>query len=939
MTHSSVVLWAVIVQILSESIQIGGQYIGARQRIHNHPIRAPHSQKIELSPDPDLEIDGRHLHLQEIHPLTDIYKFRRTGYNSQKGYEPKKLHPCEQSSCYPATGNLLIGRENQLYASSTCGLYGQQRYCIVSHLDAERKKCFWCDSRPTSKPNPLLNHNISNIVYRMYPGTRTKSWWQSENGKEKVYRYFAYNCSESFPGVREGPPRDLTDVVCESRYSAVAPSTDGEVIYRVLPPNLPIDNPYSEQVQGLLKITNLRINFTKLHTLGDDLLDRREEIQEKYYYAITEMVVRGSCSCYGHANRCLPLPGIEPKPDMVHGRCECTHNTKGRNCEKCEDFFNDLPWRPAIGKQTNACKRCNCNNHATSCHFDPALYESTGRVSGGFCDGCQHNTMGANCEQCKPFYYKDPQRDIQDPEVCRHPLNGLAAGSCHCKVNVEGRRCDVCKNGYWNFTDANPEGCQPCTCNILGTIDNQGCNVYTGECTCKRYVTDRNCDQCMQQYWGLSDSKDGCQPCNCDPGGSYDNFCDVITGQCKCRDHMTGRACDQPKQQYFVASLNYLHYEAETAKTSGQVLIREPSRGDIEDTWTGLGFVKVEGGFLEFIIDDIKTSMDYDIVIKYEPTRADTWEDVVVTVERPGPVDYNGTCARINPQDDVKHVSLPSNQRSVTVYPPTCLEAGKVYKIRLDFRTDRRKESPTASVLIDSIALIPRIEQIPWFMGSPAAEVRRREYEKFHCNDPSYFGKPKMYQRSVRNITSALLPCDCNSIGALDNFCQCYTGQCKCKPNTYGRECNKCRTGFWNFPNCERCDCNGHADTCEPTTGVCSQCRDNTMGDHCEFCINGFYGDPRINVDIPCRPCPCPGQLQSNHSFADTCSLDPITRDVICECKAGYAGARWTFARIITTAIQKCLVDLADLANVMRKSICLYQELQSTNWKMPQMSI
>jgi len=44
-----------------------------------------------------------------------------------------------------------------------------------------------------------------------------------------VYRYFAYNCDESFPNVPKHNPRTLTDVVCESRYSNVAPSTDGEV--------------------------------------------------------------------------------------------------------------------------------------------------------------------------------------------------------------------------------------------------------------------------------------------------------------------------------------------------------------------------------------------------------------------------------------------------------------------------------------------------------------------------------------------------------------------------------------------------------------------------------------------------------------------------------------------------------------------------------------
>lgn len=72
------------------------------------------------------------------------------------------------------------------------------------------------------------------------------------------------------------------------------------------------------------------------------------------------MIVGGSCACYGHANRCVPQEGVESKPNMVNGKCECTHHTKGLNCEKCEDLYNDLEWKPAIGRQTNACKSKFC---------------------------------------------------------------------------------------------------------------------------------------------------------------------------------------------------------------------------------------------------------------------------------------------------------------------------------------------------------------------------------------------------------------------------------------------------------------------------------------------------------------------------------------------------------------------------------------------------
>ena len=194
-----------------------------------------------------------------------------------------------------------------------------------------------------------------------------------------------------------------------------------KIIFRTLPPTLVQSrDPYSPEVMELLKITNLRINFTKLHTFGDNLLDSRQSVKEKYYYALYELIMRGSCLCFGHASRCKPVEGVQydaDRSEMVHGQCVCQHNTGGVNCERCLPIYNDRPWRPARKDNSNECKKCECHGHARSCHFDQKRFDET--TSGGVCDDCLHNTEGINCEKCKENFFRDPAKGFDDPETCK----------------------------------------------------------------------------------------------------------------------------------------------------------------------------------------------------------------------------------------------------------------------------------------------------------------------------------------------------------------------------------------------------------------------------------------------------------------------------------------------------------------------------------------
>ncbi|XP_053114353.1 laminin subunit beta-4 isoform X2 [Hemicordylus capensis] len=493
----------------------------------------------------------------------------------------------------------------------------------------DEQKCFTCDSRYPYNPIFQANsHLIENVISTFEPNR--KKWWQSENGVDhvsirldlenlfqfshliltfktfrpaamlverstdygqtwKVFRYFAQDCAILFPDIPSWPARAAGDVVCDSRYSDIEPSTEGEVVFKALDPSFEIENPYLPYIQELITFTNLRINFTKLHTLGDTLLGQKEhDPLEKYYYALYEMVVRGSCFCNGHASHCGPAQNLRGdifhEPGMVHGSCLCEHNTDGLSCERCKEFYNDAPWRPAEVSQENECKKCECNGHSERCHFDMAVYLSTNRISGGVCEDCQHNTMGQHCDQCRLFFYQDPQRIISDPHACipcncdpegtlynglceshTDPVLGTIAGQCHCKENVEGVRCDTCKPNYYGLSRINPLGCEPCNCNPSGSLSYSVCNPVTGECLCQQFATGQHCEECIQGYWGLGNNLYGCSPCNCDIGGAHNNLCSPTNGKCECLPNIVGRQCTEPAPGYFFLPMDYYIYEAEDA--------------------------------------------------------------------------------------------------------------------------------------------------------------------------------------------------------------------------------------------------------------------------------------------------------------------------------------------------------------------------------------
>lgn len=88
--------------------------------------------------------------------------------------------------------------------------------------------------------------------------------------------------------------------------------------------------------------------------------------------------------------------------------------------------------------------------------------------------------------------------------------------------------------------------------------------------------------------------------------------------------------------------------------------------------------------------------------------------------------------------------------------------------------------------------------------------------------------------------------------------CEQVRGQCNCKPNVMGRQCDRCVEGFYNLVSgngCDPCNCNligSYNRTCDQQSGQC-YCRPGITGRHCDQCLPLHYGFSTEG----CKHCDC----------------------------------------------------------------------------------
>ncbi|XP_075262143.1 laminin subunit beta-1-like [Convolutriloba macropyga] len=767
----------------------------------------------------------------------------------------------------------------------------------------------------------------------------------SDGGKSwSALQYFSYDCFRVFPTVPNLITRAEGEPYCEQRFSDSS-DVESAVVFKV---EDILDGAGVDESSGkeLKMVTNVRIRLIKFHALPyitDATADKL-----RYFYSISQLEIGGKCFCNGHASKCVSSDPYEAfVSDKVYGVCQCAHFTQGTNCDSCKPMYNALEWKPWTEQNQFECRECKCNNHASVCRFNQTQRElsmtggssSRGEGDGGQCVNCDDETEGAHCDRCRVGYHLQLGRLISDRFPCR-------------------------------MCDYDPRG-------VTGEI----CDPKTGKVFCKPKVTGPRCDTCVEGTYGLGyGSVEGCMSCECAPGGSRTPACDSRkSGKCDCRYGFTGQKCEQVESGSFIPTFDHFRLEAESSQSNARKIIMKQYG---LKTWTGDGFVELRSGeTLKFEISSEqfpRTSKPLLFIPFLRVKPIDSQHSFTLSMRtvlggkeserRSMGSKWTTLCqAEYGIRNPSQSTSVEVNQQN-TIWGwlrmgdemLLCLQMDIPVQIILSIDQSKSGEESLSSLEIDSLILAPYpkgtsvgdfglseedivssycIEQQMSLLSGPLTmskmndkcrqytiAVQAELYNGAKSCDCNKFGTKDGSQKQqcepmggqcgcktnvigrqcdqcllgTYNIThkEGCQDCSCNMLGTKPGtFCDPQTGDCQCLPGFSGKNCDECEEGRFGFPKCDECQCNGKSASCDPESGKCLECTQHSAGFNCELCEDGYYLDAtNPEVSATCRACSCPGTFQDSLNksiafFASGCTVDSKdSSSVRCSCLAGYKG-------------------------------------------------
>ncbi|KAA0719380.1 Laminin subunit gamma-1 [Triplophysa tibetana] len=501
--------------------------------------------------------------------------------------------------------------------------------------------------------------------------------------------------------------------------------------------------------------------------------------------------------------------------------------------------------------------RCKCNGHANQCVKN--------EYSKLVCD-CKHNTEGADCDVCKPFYNDRPWR---------------------------------------RATADNTHECMPCNCNGKSAECYFNAELYRatghgGHCiNCIDNTDGPNCERCLENYYRDA-SGQRCLSCSCKPV----DRARVVLPEARKSAMSTQDTADARRTWKAIAVTDDEGWKGQRRGGTSAPVQWFPGSGEISlisNDYFPIYFVAPE----KFLGDQL-LSYGQNLTLNFRVQRHDarlSAEDVVL--EGAGLHVAVPLIAQGNSYPEEKMLSFVFRLHDTTDYPwrPT-LKHADFQKLlnNLTAIMIRGTYSEKSAGYLDNVSLTTA-RRGP---GTPARWVEQctcpEGYLGQHCEQCEVG-----YRRSRPELGrfSSCEPCNCN--GHSDT-CDPVTGMCNCRHNTAGLSCERCKDGFYgdatagSSSDCQLCPCPAGA-TCAvvPKTKevVCTNCPTGTTGKRCELCDDGFFGDPlgEAGPVRTCRACSCNNNIDPN--AVGNCNRETgeclkciyNTAGVFCDrCKEGFYG-------------------------------------------------